>query len=245
MSSELLAGKAAIVSGVGSGMGVEHARALVREGACVIGFDIKPGEAPSLIEELGSEKFGFIQGDVRSQADWNSVVETCVSRFGDPSVLVNNAGVLGLHHVETISDEEYYAVIDINQIGTFLGMKAVIEPMRRQGGGSIINICSTSGLIAFPGNFAYVASKWAVRGMTKAAALELAKDRIRVNTVCPGETDTPLIQEDPTVGPPDALPFRRWARPAEIADAVVFLASDKSTYVSGSDLVVDGAYTAA
>ncbi|MEU9885013.1 SDR family oxidoreductase [Sphaerisporangium sp. NPDC051011] len=116
--------------------------------------------------------------------------------------------------------------------------------MRRQGGGSIINICSTSGLVAFENNFSYVASKWAVRGMTKAAALELARDGIRVNAVCPGETDTPLIRADPTVSPPTGLPFGRWARAEEIASAVVFLASDESSYMTGSDVVVDGAYTA-
>ncbi|MEV6984021.1 SDR family oxidoreductase [Sphaerisporangium sp. NPDC051017] len=237
-------GKIAIVSGVGSGMGTAHVRALVAQGARVVGFDVKVGDGATLAEELADDRFILLEGDVRSAADWKRIVEVCETRFGAPSVLVNNAGILGLNRVETVTETDYRTVIDVNQIGTFLGMRAVAGPMRRQGGGSIINICSTSGLVAFENNFSYVASKWAVRGMTKAAALELARDGIRVNAVCPGETDTPLIRADPTVSPPTGLPFGRWARAEEIASAVVFLASDESSYMTGSDVVVDGAYTA-
>jgi 3alpha(or 20beta)-hydroxysteroid dehydrogenase len=126
-------------------------------------------------------------------------------------------------------------------------MQSVIAAMRYAGGGSIVNICSTSGLVAFEDNFAYVASKWAVRGMTKAAALELAADGIRVNAVCPGETETPMLLNNTEPGaalPPESFPMGRWARPQEIASAVLFLASDESSYMSGSEVVVDGAYTA-
>jgi 3alpha(or 20beta)-hydroxysteroid dehydrogenase len=150
--------------------------------------------------------------------------------------------------VASVSEEEYRAIIDINQIGTYLGMQSVIAPMRSGGGGSIINICSTAGLVAFTDNFAYVASKWAVRGMTRAAALELAADGIRVNNICPGETDTPMIRNSAGVDgveSPDSNPFRRWAQPEEIAAGALFLASDESSYMSGSDLVIDGAFTAA
>lgn len=192
-----------------------------------------------------SGHFQFVQGDVSCQSDWQRIVETCEKHFGPPTILVNNAGILGLHRVESVSEEDYRRVIDVNQTGVFLGMQAVIEPMRKAGGGSIINICSTSGLVAFKDKFSYVASKWAVRGMTKAAALELAGDKIRVNTVCPGETDTPLIRGDPTISSPEALPLGRWATTDEIASAVLYLASELSSYVTGSDLVVDGAYTAA
>lgn len=243
----LLDGKIAIVSGAGSGMGLAHVRALAAEGARVLGFDIVPGEGPSLERAFGRKRVLFLQGDVTSSVDWSRLVQQCKRRFGPPSVLVNNAGIFQPNRVERASEADYRRIIDINQIGCFLGMQNVVKPMRDNGGGSIVNICSTSGLVAFKDNFAYTASKWAVRGMTKAAALELAADGIRVNTVCPGETDTPMLKntEEPgTAESPESLPFGRWARPGEVASAVVFLASDESSYMSGSDLVVDGAYTA-
>ena len=244
----LVEGKVAIVSGAGSGMGVTHVRALATKGARVVGFDVTPGEGPRLLEELGDDRVRFLQGDVTSAADWARVVVECESRFGVPSILVNNAGIFRPNRVDSATEADYRKVIDINQIGTFLGMQAVVDPMRENGGGSIVNICSTSGLVAFTDNFAYVASKWAVRGMTRAAALELAADGIRVNTVCPGETDTPLIRNSDVPGtalPAETFPLGRWARPEEISTAAVFLASDDSSYMTGSDVVVDGAYTAA
>jgi len=241
--------KVAIVSGAASGMGVEHVRALIREGAVVVGFDLTEGQGPMLVEELGSNRFQFLAGrSVTSASDWAEVVKHCQSTFGPPTVLVNNAGIFRSTRVESVSEDAYRSVIDVNQVGPFLGMQSVIAAMRYSGGGSIINICSTSGLVAFEDNFAYVASKWAVRGMTKAAALELAADSIRVNAVCPGETETPMLlnsNEPGTALPPESFPFGRWAKPEEIASAVVFLASDESSYMSGSELVVDGAYTAA
>lgn len=237
-------GKIAIVSGAASGMGVEHARALVREGARVLGFDVTPGESEQLTSELGADRFHFLIADVGSGSAWDRVVFMCETRFGAATILVNNAGIARANRLESISEDEYRLVMNVNQIGPFLGMQSVIEGMRQAGGGSIINICSTAGLVAFTDNFAYVASKWAVRGMTKAAALELACDGIRVNAICPGETDTQLLRADPTALPPETSLFRRWARPSEIADAVLFLASDESSYVSGSEMVIDAAHTA-
>ncbi|MEV7607327.1 SDR family oxidoreductase [Paenarthrobacter sp. NPDC089322] len=241
-------GKVAIVSGAASGMGVEHVRALVREGAKVVGFDLVEGQGPVLAEELGSANFRFLANrSVASANDWGEVVQHCEATLGPPTVLVNNAGIFRSTRVESATEEIYRSVIDVNQVGPFLGMQSVIAAMRYAGGGSIVNICSTSGLVAFEDNFAYVASKWALRGMTKAAALELASDGIRVNAVCPGETATPMVlnSTDPgTALPPESFPFGRWARPEEIAAAVLFLASDESSYMSGSEVVVDGAYTA-
>lgn len=241
--------KVAIVSGAGSGMGVEHVRALVREGATVVGFDITDGQGPALVQELGPARFQFLPNrSVSSAPDWVEIVKYCQSAFGPPTILVNNAGIFRSTRVDTVSEGTYRSVIDVNQVGPFLGMQSVIAAMRYAGGGSIINICSTSGLVAFEDNFAYVASKWSLRGMTKAAALELAADGIRVNAVCPGETETPMLlgSTDPgTALPPESFPFGRWARPEEIASAVVFLASDEASYMSGTELVVDGAYTAA
>lgn len=243
----LIDGKVAIVSGAGSGMGVAHVRALVEQGARVVGFDVTPGAGPDLVYEFSGRRFAFLSGDVTSRADWARAVDFCEVTFGAPSVLVNNAGILRTNRAESVTEAEYRSVVDVNQVGTFLGMQSVVAPMRRRGGGSIVNICSTAGLVAFADNFAYVSSKWAVRGMTKAAALELAADGIRVNAVCPGETDTPMIRDHSEPGtalPPEAFAFGRWARPDEIASAVVFLASDGSSYMSGGELVVDGTYTA-
>ncbi|WP_120519878.1 SDR family NAD(P)-dependent oxidoreductase [Arthrobacter celericrescens] len=242
-------GKIAIVSGAGSGMGLEHVRALVGEGAQVVGFDIAAGEGAALMDELGADRFRFLpQRSVTSASDWADVVRACEITYGAPNVLVNNAGIFRSTRVESVSEQDYRAVIDVNQVGPFLGMQTVIPAMRYAGGGSIINICSTSGIVAFEDNFAYVASKWAVRGMTKAAALELAADGIRVNAVCPGETETPMLlgsSEPGTALPPESFPFGRWARPEEIASVVLFLASDEASYMSGSEVVVDGVYTAA
>jgi 3alpha(or 20beta)-hydroxysteroid dehydrogenase len=215
----------------------------------VVGFDITDGQGPALVQELGPARFRFLPNrSVSSVSDWVEIVKYCQAVFGPPTILVNNAGIFRSTRVDTVSEETYKSVIDVNQVGPFLGMQSVIAAMRYAGGGSIINICSTSGLVAFEDNFAYVASKWALRGMTKAAALELAADGIRVNAVCPGETETPMLLNgnDPgTALPPESFPFGRWARPEEIASAVVFLASDEASYMSGTELVVDGAYTAA
>lgn len=245
--TERLIGKIAIVSGAGRGMGVEHVRQLVAEGAQVFGFDIGRGEGPGLVEEIGEDRFYFQSGNVTSEADWTEIVNACRRRFGLPTVLVNNAGIFRANRAETVSEKEYRAVVDVNQIGTYLGMKSVIGSMREAGGGSIVNICSTAGLVGYQDNFSYAASKWAVRGMTKAASLELAVDNIRVNAVCPGETETPMIMNSNEAGTaiaPEEFPFRRWAKPKEISAAVLFLASDESSYMSGSDVVVDGAYKA-
>lgn len=240
-----LSNKIAIISGVGSGMGAEHARALVRSGAKVVGFDRTSGDGPALLEELGPSNFQFTMGDVTSLGDWRRITEACEHHFGAPNVLVNNAGIARANRVDDATLEEFRQVIDINQVGVFLGMQAVIPFMKLAGAGSIINIASTAGLVGFEDNFSYVASKWAIRGMTKAAALELAQYQIRVNAVCPGETDTPLLRADPTALPPASSRFGRWARPAEISAAVLFLASDDSSYISGTDLVLDGTHTAA
>ena len=240
--------KVVLISGGARGMGVAHTRAFVREGARVVSFDVNDGEGPALVRELGEDRLLFSRGDVTAAGDWARVVAAGEEKFGRIDVLVNNAGISPIQRLESVSEQDYRRVIDINQIGTFLGMQAVIPGMRRTGG-VIVNICSTAGLVGFTDIFPYVASKWAVRGMTKAAALELAEFGIRVNAVCPGDTDTPMIRENlgssgGSLPPADELPFKRWAQPEEISAAVVFLASDASSYMSGSEIVVDGAYTA-
>lgn len=246
--TQRLTGKIAVISGGASGMGVSHTRGMIQEGARVVSFDLNEGVGPQLVDELGEDNLLFLRGDVRNAEDWARVVSAGRQHFGTPNVLVNNAGISPLQSLEKVSEEDYRRVIDINQVGTFLGMQALI-PSLREAGGSIINIASTAALVAFADLFPYVASKWAVRGMTKAAALELARDGVRVNAVCPGDTDTPMIRaiaDTPSgaLPPADDLPFKRWAQPEEISAAVIFLASDESSYMSGSELVVDGAFTA-
>jgi 3alpha(or 20beta)-hydroxysteroid dehydrogenase len=240
-----LEGRVAIVSGGASGMGATHARACAAEGARVVVFDVSEGDSAALRRDIGDTRLQFVRGDVSSSADWERVVGATLEHFGSLDILVNNAGIAAAQRLESVSEAEYRRVLDINQVGVFLGMQAVVPAMRAAGAGSIVNISSTSGLVGFEDNFAYVAAKWAVRGMTRAAALELARHGIRVNTVCPGETDTPLLRSDPTAIPPEQSRFGRWARPEEVSAAVIFLASDEASYVSGSDVIVDAAYTAA
>jgi 3alpha(or 20beta)-hydroxysteroid dehydrogenase len=242
-----LSDKIVVISGGARGMGVSHARAAVAAGARVVAFDVNDGEGPELAAEFG-DRFHFLRGDVTVPADWAQVVDFARERFGRVDVLVNNAGISPIQRLESVTEADYRRVIDINQVGTFLGMQAVL-PVMPKPGGAIVNICSTAGLVGFADIFPYVASKWAVRGMTKAAALELAGVGIRVNAVCPGDTDTPMIRENllnagESMPPAEELPFRRWARAEEISAAVIFLASDRSSYMSGTEVVVDGAYTA-
>jgi 3alpha(or 20beta)-hydroxysteroid dehydrogenase len=243
-----LAGKVAVISGGARGMGLSHANAFLAEDARVVAFDLNDPDPAQLSKVHGGDRVVFLRGDVTRRDDWDAVVATAIERFGRVDVLVNNAGISPIQRLETVSEDEYRRVIDINQVGTFLGMQAVIPVMRKRGG-SIVNIASTAALVGFEDIFPYVASKWAVRGMTKAAALELVSDGIRVNAVCPGDTETPMIlevMESGSAAAPDPadLPFGRWARPEEVSAAVVFLASDESSYMSGTEIVVDGAFTA-
>ena len=226
-------------------MGAANARAFVSEGACVVLSDRRVEEGRAIAEELGDAVF-FVEADVTSSQDWERVIDAALKQFGVPNVLVNNAGILVLHRLDQATESEYRRVIDVNQVGVFLGMKAVIPAMRQAQGGSIVNIASTGGIVGYPENIAYVASKWAVRGMTKAAALELAPHGIRVNAVHPGEIVTPMTAELEVTGAvssTDDLPLGRFGRPEEIASLVLFLASDESSYMTGADCVADGGYT--
>jgi hypothetical protein len=162
--TQRLTGKIAVISGGASGMGVSHTRRMIQEGAKVISFDRNEGAGPQLVDEYGEDKLLFLDGDVRNAKDWDMVVAAGRRRFGTPNVLVNNAGISPLQTLEKVSEDDYRRVIDINQVGTFLGMRALV-PALRESGGSIINIASTAALVAFMDLFPYVASKWAVRGI--------------------------------------------------------------------------------
>jgi len=245
-----LADKVAIVTGAARGLGADISRLLHREGAQVLLADVRDEEGRALAAALGPRAH-YVHTDVASESDWSATVQAARERFGPVRVLVNNAGIYRTRPTLEQSAEEYLAIIRINQLGVFLGMRACIPAMRDAGGGSIVNIASTAGIEAVPFALAYTASKHAVVGMTRAAALEFGAAKIRVNAVCPGAMLTPLLAESFNVSlsalgaaPFANSPLGRMGNPAEIAPTVVFLASDASSYTTGSVFVVDGGITA-
>ncbi|GIN58519.1 SDR family NAD(P)-dependent oxidoreductase [Lederbergia ruris] len=241
-----LAGKIAIITGGARGMGASHVRRFVKEGAKVVFTDILVEEGEALAKELG-EKAKFIRQDVTKAKDWDQVVAETEKAFGPVNILVNNAGIAFHKMIEQMTEEEYRKVIDINQVSVFLGMKAVLPSMRKTENGSIVNISSINGLKGSVAAVAYSASKFAVRGMNKAAALEFAPYGIRVNSVHPGAIETPMIvQEDNKEMVEEfakSIPMKRIAKPEEVTNMVLFLASDDSSYCTGSEFVVDGGST--
>jgi len=239
-----LQGKVAVVTGAARGMGASHARTFVEEGASVVLTDLNVDAGQSLADELG-ESAVFVEHDVTDFAQWGPVVRTAEDTFGPVTILVNNAGILGpIATTADLSVEDYLKVCAINQHSEFYGMKAVIPSMLKAGIGSIVNISSIAGIVAnygFP-SLAYVASKSAVRGMTKATAVEYGKNNIRVNSVHPGFIQTPMMVEATDEGGGDALadiPLGRIADPREVSNLVLFLASDESSYITGSEHLVD------
>ena len=245
-----LEGKVAIITGAARGQGAATARLFAHEGAKVAITDVldEPGEA--LADEIG-EASVFLHHDVTSPDAWAEAVRATVGRFGRIDVLVNNAGILRFAPLETMSAEHYMQIVHVNQLGVFLGIKAVVEPMTGAGGGSIVNISSIDGLHGMPYVIAYVSSKFAVTGMTKTAAIELGPRRIRVNSVHPGGIDTPMIDPDslgegadPSAFMIPRTPLARLGSPEEVAHVTLFLASDDSSYVTGAAVTVDGGFTA-
>ena len=244
-----LAGKIAIITGAAQGMGAAHARAFVEQGAKVILTDMNERGGQALAAQLGADAF-FIRHDVAKAADWAAVVQQGEKRFGTIDVLVNNAGILGpLASTAEMTESEFLRVCAVNQTSVFLGMQAVLPGMVKAGGGSIVNISSIAGLVANYGapNPAYVASKFAVRGMTKLVAVEYGHKNIRANSVHPGYIKTPMMAAATDEVGGDALsqiPLRRLADPAEVSNLVIFLASDESRYITGAEHVIDGGMTA-
>lgn len=240
-----LEGKIAVVTGAAQGMGATHAHRFIEEGAKVVLTDLKTEEGQALAEELGDNAL-FLKQDVTSEEDWTNVVKETEKHFGSINVLVNNAGITTAKSILDTSKEEYRHILEINQISVFLGMKAVIPSMQEAGGGSIVNVSSINGLVG--GAIGYTDSKFAVRGMTKAAALECAHYGIRVNSVHPGVIETPMIMQGDTKDAVEefakSIPMKRVAKPEEVTNLVLFLASDESSYSTGSEFVVDGGLTA-
>jgi len=247
-----LEGKVALISGGARGMGAVEAKLFVQEGAKVVFGDVREEEGQKLeaeIAESGGEAV-FTKLDVTSADDWQSAVDLAVSRFGKLDILVNNAGIFDNATVENTTVEAWDRVLDINAKGVFLGSKSAIGAMREAGGGSIVNISSTAGLTGSTVSSAYNASKGAVRLLTKATAVQFGSEKIRANSVHPGPIETDMVKQvflddeslrDERIA---AIPQGRFGKPEEVANCGLFLASDEASYMTGSELVVDGGWTA-
>ncbi|MCA9504162.1 MAG: glucose 1-dehydrogenase [Myxococcota bacterium] len=252
-----LAGKVAIVTGAAQGTGEVVARLFAEEGARVVLGDVKQDAGRRVAEEIG-EAARFVPLDVTRPEDWARCVEETTQAFGGVDVLVNNAAILLLAPLTQISREDFLRIVEVNQLGPFLGIQAVFESMKARGGGSIVNISSTDGIKGMNGVAAYASSKWGVRGLTKSAAIELGRHRIRVNAVCP-EAGNPNMSSPFMPGNPDlsAVPHQMMqailkapegraptSRIRDVANMVLFLASDESLSCTAGDFVVDAGLTA-
>lgn len=244
--STRLAGKNVLVTGASRGLGEAFARHIVAHGGRVIIADLLDDNGDRLASELG-DAARYTHLDVTDAAGWATAVAFALAEFGTLTGLVNNAGVSAGQLIEHESVDNFRRVLEINLVGVFNGVQAVTEPMRNAGGGSIVNISSSAGLFGLPLTAGYGVSKWGVRGLSKIAAVELAETRIRVNSVHPGATYTPMTAEvgfRPGEGNYPGTPMARVGAPEEIAGAVGYLLSDDATYVTGAELAVDGGWTA-
>ena len=244
-----LDGKVALISGGASGIGAAHAQVFAAEGAQIVIGDIqeaKGREVAAGVNNNGGEAV-FVHLDVSNENDWQQAVHEAVSQFGKLTTLINNAGVYWPSGVEEETRDKWQKMIEINQTGVWLGMKTAAPALRASGNAAIVNISSLYGLIGSPGSIAYHASKGAVRLMTKAAALEYVRQGIRVNSIHPGQIDTPILagltpEQDAQIK--EATPMGRLGRPEEIAYGSLYLCSDEASYTTGTELVIDGGWFA-
>lgn len=230
-------GKVVLISGGARNIGGASARALVAEGASVVIGDVLDDEGKALAEELG-DAARYLHLDVTSDEDWRAAVAFTVAEFGKLNVLFNNAGIFNGGPLNRYKRDQWQQMLDINLTGPFLGMRAATDALIAAGGGSIINTSSIEGLRGTPWAHGYVASKWGLTGLTKSAAMELAPNGIRVNSLHPGRVSTPATDQMPEDLIP--IPLGRPGQPEEIASFVVFLASDESSFATGAEFVIDG-----
>ncbi len=244
-----LDGKVVLVSGGASGIGAAHVRVFAAEGAKVMVADVqedKGGEVADSVNTDGGVAV-FVRLDVSRADDWQNAVNAAISRFGKLTTLINNAGVYWPGGVEEETPEKWKKMVAINQTGVWLGMKTAVPALRDSGNGAIVNISSLYGLIGSPGSISYHATKGAVRIMTKAAALEYVRQGIRVNSIHPGQIDTPILAgltPEQNAQIQEATPMGRLGRPEEIACGSLYLCSDEASYTTGIELVIDGGWFA-
>ncbi len=243
-----LSGKVAIVTGGARGLGESTVRLFLENGAKVVLGDVLDEAGEALADELGDD-VAFIHMDVSQEADWSKAIEKA-ELFGSLSVLVNNAAIVHMAAITDTTNEDFLRVFQVNQFGTFLGIRAAIEPMRSGGGGSIINVSSIDGLHSAAGLAAYSSTKWAVRGLTKNAAIELGQYGIRVNSVHPGGMYTlmggsgGMSEAELNRAVYAQFPIPRVGQPEEVAQVIVFLATDEGSYCTGSEFLADGGWFA-
>lgn len=230
--------KVVIVTGAARGMGAEHVRQLVRAGARVVATDVLDDEGQAVVASLEG-RAAYQHHDVTNEAEWQSVVALAEKRFGPVTHLVNNAGVVTFGAIESTDPAVFRRTIDINLTGCWLGMHYTVPSIRRAGGGSIVNISSTAGLQGYANLGAYVASKWGLRGLTKAAALELGPHNIRVNSIHPGPIRTPMIAGLDADAIAASQPIARVGEPEEVTALLLYLLAD-ATYSTGHEFVIDG-----
>jgi 3alpha(or 20beta)-hydroxysteroid dehydrogenase len=237
-----LTGKTAIITGAARGQGEAHARRFVAEGAKVVLADVLDDDGARVAAELGASA-RFVHLDVTSEADWDTAI-AAAQELGPLNVLVNNAAIHWVRPIEFESADRLEKIWRVNFLGSYIGMQKAIAPMRAAGGGSIVNVSSTAGLTGLAYHSAYGHTKWALRGVTKVAAVELGGDGIRVNSVHPGPINTNMLSASPGASPDRArfqhLPARRYGEPDEVASLMVFLASDESAFMTGTEFVIDG-----
>lgn len=249
MSAPRLDGKVVLITGAAGGIGAASARRFDEEGALLLLTDADGAGAQRLAQELGDGAISRAH-DVTSEADWQATVSWALDTHGRIDVLLNNAGIFLAEALVDTSLEDFRRVLDVNVVGVFLGMRAVAPPMTDERSGSIINMSSVAGLTGGPYLTAYAASKWAVRGMTKVVARELARSGVRVNSLHPGQIDTEMNARQRAKTPElverliSSIPLRRIGSPQEVAQAALYLACDESVYATGSELVVDGGASA-
>jgi 3alpha(or 20beta)-hydroxysteroid dehydrogenase len=239
-----LVGKVALITGAARGQGEAEARLFVAEGAKVLVTDVLDKRGQAVADDLGNSA-GFCHLDVAKEEDWEAAVTMATEVFGRLDILVNNAAIVHLAAIEDTSLQDFQRVVAVNQLGVFLGMKAVLPAMKASHGGSIVNVSSKDGVVGMNGVGAYAATKFAVRGLTKVGALEFGKYGIRVNTLIPGAVNTPMNTPEEADGVDrDSFfshqPIPRIGQPDELAAAALFLASNDSSYCTGAELIVDG-----